>query len=369
MSPPNQKSNQKLKASQDFTNSDFKKATLALGDWFERTSRVLPWREDPSPYRVWISEIMLQQTQVVTVVPYFERFLKRFPRVESLAAATEDDVLLNWAGLGYYSRARNIHEAAKRIVAQGGFPESREQWIELPGVGPYTAGAISSIAFDQAEPILDGNVERVVSRVRTLDRRGGDAAYKAKLWALSKIAVENAQNWGVRPRVFNQALMELGAVVCTPKSPKCGVCPVAAFCRARATDQVDSFPPAKAKKAWLEVQEQLVALFDSRGEKVLMRKRARGEWRAGLWDFPEAKDLVVKKWIKQGELLGDIESKHVVTRHKITRTTKVITLESLPKGIPEGDWQWVSRRDPHVALGSAPQKVLKLLGERYWSET
>jgi adenine-specific DNA glycosylase len=179
---------------------DFQIAARSLGQWFERTSRVLPWRETPSPYRVWISEIMLQQTQVVTVVPYFERFLARFPTVESLAQASEDDVLLNWAGLGYYSRARNVHATAKQVAATGGFPASREAWLELPGVGPYTAGAISSIAYDQVEPILDGNVERVISRVKALDRSRGDSAYKGHLWKLSGLSVQMAAEVEVRPR-------------------------------------------------------------------------------------------------------------------------------------------------------------------------
>ncbi len=334
---------------------------------------MLPWREDPSPYRVWISEIMLQQTQVVTVVPYFEKFVGRFPNVEALAHATTDEVMLHWAGLGYYSRARNIHKAAQQVVQQGGFPQSRDAWLELPGVGPYTAGAISSIAFDQVEAILDGNVERVLSRLHCLSREKGDAAYKGELWKLSGEAVQSAAQQSVRPRVFNQALMELGATVCTPKKPKCGVCPVADVCLAKQSERIDAFPPPKAKKAWLEVRETCLAIYDIRGEHVLMRKREANEWRAGLWDLPEV-EQIPKAWLKnlRTEELGTMESKHVVTRHKIQRQTRVARLAAL-KGrqqpelpLPGSNWAWVKWRQPDAALGSAPQKVLKLIQERYF---
>jgi A/G-specific adenine glycosylase len=354
------------KRANSLKSKGFSSAIRALGAWFENSSRILPWRETPSPYRVWISEIMLQQTQVVTVVPYFERFLSRFPDVESLARASIDDVLLHWAGLGYYSRARNVHAAAKTVVARGGFPTKRDDWLELPGVGPYTAGAISSIAFDQVEAILDGNVERVLSRWLLMDRKEGDSAYKAELWEHSRASVELAARLGVRPRVFNQALMELGAVVCTPRSPKCTICPVALACEARAQERWTEFPPAKAPKKWLEVRESMVALLDSSGERVLLRKRGPGEWRAGLWDFPAATDIQSAGLANRPgrEILGDIETRHVVTRHKISRTTTVARLKAaLP--ISEG-YIWVERNDPQVALGSAPRKVLKLLIERWF---
>ena len=193
--------------------------TRDLSSWFKKNARVLPWRSNPIPYWVWLSEIMLQQTQVATVIPYFEKFIKKFPTVHDLAQASLDEVYSLWAGLGYYSRARNLHKGAvemSRLIHEGkGFPKSRTEWLEIPGVGEYTAGAICSIALNQAEPIVDGNVVRVLSRVdaiRKLDLK------KTKIW---DIATELVQQKRVEPRILNQALMELGATICKPKNPKC----------------------------------------------------------------------------------------------------------------------------------------------------
>jgi A/G-specific adenine glycosylase len=355
-----------------------------LADWFNRQQRILPWREQPATYRVWISEIMLQQTQVVTVVPYFEKFIARFPTVETLAHAPEEDVLLHWAGLGYYSRARNIHKAAKMIVAnggtRGGFPTTREGWLEIPGVGQYTAGAILSIALNLPEPILDGNVERVISRFRLVSRRGGDAFYKGRLWRLSKIIVEAAFAQKIDPRVTNQALMELGATVCTYKKPKCLLCPVASTCRAHAAGIEETFPPKKKPKTWLDVREELHCVVSEDG-RVLLRKREKGEWRAGLWDL--LADVVtdgIPGDRKSYELIGEIQSKHIVTRHKITRLTKVWRLkkyngtwsaaENNDSGLNQG-LKWIDPFTPEVAIGSALKKTLNQIRETFpeaWPE-
>lgn len=328
-----------------------------LAAWFERSSRVLPWRENPDTYRVWISEIMLQQTQVITVIPYFEKFIARFPSVQALAEAPLDDVLFHWAGLGYYSRARNLHCAAQMIVERG-FPKTRQEWLEIPGVGDYTAGAILSIAQNQVEAILDGNVERVVSRVWRVKR---DAQYKDRLWELSRECVEGAHKCGIRPSVTNQALMELGATVCSPKKPKCGVCPLAELCEAHAAGEEESFPPKKKPKEWLAVSEKLQCCIDSSG-RVLVRLREKGEWRAGLWDLPSKLPAELKP-----ELIGEVESKHVVTRHKITRTTKVWLVPKRPWKAAESseNFRWVDPREPGVAIGSALKKTLSLVFERY----
>ncbi len=220
----------------------------SLVSWFRRQQRVLPWREEPSLYRVWISEIMLQQTQVVTVLPYFERFIKTFPRVEDLARADEGAVMKAWAGLGYYSRARNLHRGAKMIASAGGtksgFPSTKEAWLEIPGVGPYTAGAITSIALGHPEPIVDGNVERVFARLRRLGR-SSEVKYKAHLWELSRSAVVRAHAAKLSPSDLNQAWMELGATLCTPKNPRCGVCPIRPDCHAFKNDEVASYPEKK----------------------------------------------------------------------------------------------------------------------------
>jgi A/G-specific adenine glycosylase len=333
------------------------KSLKRLASWFERQKRVLPWRDEPSLYRVWISEIMLQQTQVVTVIPYFEKFVTRFPTVKALARASEEDVLLHWAGLGYYSRARNIHQAARQIVAAGAFPRDREGWLDVPGVGPYTAGAILSIALDQPEAILDGNVERVLSRVRRVSRDGGDATYKQRLWRLSRIFVERADEKKIRPSVLNQALMELGATVCTPKKPKCLLCPIAEICRAHQHSEEEAYPPKKKRKEWLEVREEVHCVFDAKG-RMLLALRGPGEWRAGLWDFPEESPFAKSKLTR----VGKVESKLVVTRHRITRTAHVWTTKSAASG---ASLRWISIRSPEVAVGGSLQKTLRQIRDTY----
>lgn len=320
-----------------------------LSDWFERQKRVLPWRNDPSLYRVWISEIMLQQTQVVTVIPYFEKFLDRFPNVNALAEATEEDVLLYWAGLGYYSRARNLRKGAQQIVLKGCFPQTREEWEEIPGVGPYTAGAILSIALNQPEAILDGNVERVLSRWRMIGRERGDVDFKNRLWRLSRLFVVRGFQDKIPPSRLNQALMELGALICLPRHPKCQICPLKEGCRAQFKEVVEDYPPRKKRKEWLKVHEELHALFDDQG-RVFLRRRAPGEWRAGLWDFLDSQP-------PRARHLGSVKTKHVVTRHQITRVTQVWRHTGKLCSDRE-DSRWISISQPEVAVGSAVQKVL-----------
>ena len=334
-----------------------------LEAWFDRQKRILPWRNLPSLYRVWVSEIMLQQTQVQTVIPYFEKFLARFPSVKNLAEASEEEVIFYWQGLGYYSRARNLHKGAKLIV-QNGFPKNREGWLEIPGVGDYTAGAILSIAEDQPEPILDGNVERVVSRLRLVGRQQGDKAFKLRLWKIARILVTTAYARKIRPSVLNQALMELGATICTPKNPRCNLCPLSDLCRANARGCQEEFPPRKKPKKWLSINEKLHCVIRERGSKreVLMRLRNKGEWRSGLWDFlensPEDLDPLY---------LGEVETRHVVTQHKITRQTSIWKIKSTAEmkwqaaepSLQAATLRWVSFDDPEVALGSAARKTLK----------
>lgn len=347
----------------------------ALAEWFERQKRVLPWREDPSLYRVWVSEIMLQQTQVVTVIPYFERFVARFPSVEKLARASTDEVMVHWAGLGYYSRARNLHRAARQFVEAGGgstavFPRDRAGWEAVPGVGPYTAGAILSIALGQVEAILDGNVERVLSRLRRVARGRGDAIYKARLWRLAGAFVKNGAQHGIAPSVTNQALMEIGATVCTPRKPKCGECPLSALCRGRAENDAEAYPPRKAPKQWLAVTEIVHLILQGRAgkEKFLVARRATGRWRSGLWDLPEFLPFEKSALVQ----VGEIESRHVVTRHKIRRTTLIWRTRKSAAiwsaADPGGEsMKWVPLGDPaqaQVAIGSALTKTLRSLALR-----
>jgi A/G-specific adenine glycosylase len=336
------------------------KPLIDLGRWFQRQKRVLPWRDEPTPYRVWVSEIMLQQTQVVTVVPYFEKFMASFPTVEALAGASEDSVMKHWAGLGYYSRARNLHRAAKLVVAErgGALPGDREGWESVPGVGPYTAGAILSIAYEKPEAILDGNVERVVSRYRAVTRAGGDSFYKRRLWRLAGLGVREAARVGVSPSVFNQALMELGATVCTPRAPQCAVCPLADSCRARVIGAPEAFPPKKPRKVFLDVDETHVAFHDPGSERIWVVQAGEGKWRAGLWDLP-ALDSCDPLAFRQGLVIGESETRHVVTRHKIRRKTLCVNWDVSKQGDPPAQGgQWVNPHDPEVGLGSAARRSI-----------
>ena len=258
-------------------------STLIL-DWFGRHGRHdLPWQIDPAPYRVWVSEIMLQQTQVATVIPYFGRFMQRFPDVHSLAAAPLDDVLHQWSGLGYYARARNLHRAACRLVDDydGVFPREIDKLQALPGIGRSTAGAILSLAHGQRQPILDGNVKRVLARCFAVDGWPGQAAVLKQLWALSE---RLAPQRDCGP--YNQALMDLGATVCTRGRPRCTVCPLAAGCRAHELERPDAYPGKKPKKRLPLRSVQMLVVRDSEGAVLLQRRPPSGIW-GGLWGLPE----------------------------------------------------------------------------------
>ncbi len=253
----------------------------ALVDWYRAGHRDMPWRRSRDPYAIWVSEIMLQQTRVETVTPYFERWMTRFPTVSALAKAPLDDVLSHWAGLGYYARARNLHAAAGEIEQryQGRFPSQSEAVRALPGIGPYTAGAILSIAFGQPAPILDGNVMRVLSRVFVIGGAVDDAAFKKQLWALAAELVP-----AEAPSHFNQAMMELGAMVCSPRAPGCSRCPLAGLCQARASETQERYPAPKIKKP-LKTVHQVTVLLERRGKVLLVRRPAAGLW-GGLWEPP-----------------------------------------------------------------------------------
>lgn len=275
----------------------------SLLDWFRLNQRAMPWRKDShtDPYAVWVSEAMLQQTTVAAVVPYFERWMERFPTADALAVASDDEVLGYWQGLGYYSRARNLLKGV-RLVVEGGWPESVAEWRRVPGVGDYTAGAIASIAQGIAAPVVDGNVERVFSRITLNGAVGQELKKGAWVWAPGVLVEEFPGEW-------NQALMELGATVCTPKNPKCGVCPVSGFCEAFMSGRVGEFPAPKPKKEWVELEH--VAVVVVWGDRVGLVQAGDGEWWAGLWHPPRGDD-----WGGVGVKVGAF--KHVVTRHKIT---------------------------------------------------
>nr|QKW93577.1 adenine DNA glycosylase [Archangium sp.] len=249
--------------------------------WYDRQKRDLPWRRTRDPYAIWLSEVMLQQTQVATVIPYWERFLQRFPTVEALAAAPLPDVLAGWRGLGYYSRARNLHRAAQEIIARfgGRLPSTADELLTLPGFGRYTAGAVASIAFGEPAPLVDGNVARVLSRLFEVEGVPGDRAREARLWELATALVP-----GVRPGDFNQALMEHGATVCRPENPLCLLCPVREQCLAHLHGRVDELPPAKVRAAPKRMT-LAVAVWAHEGRLLLARRAEKGLF-GGLWELP-----------------------------------------------------------------------------------
>jgi A/G-specific adenine glycosylase len=261
--------------------------TLArdLLGWFDEHQREMPWRESRDPYAIWVSEIMLQQTQVATVIPYYERFIKAFPTPAALAKAPEQRVLKLWEGLGYYSRARNLHKAAKVITTEhaGQLPETSEGLQRLPGIGRYTAGAIASIAFGLHEPVLDGNVMRVLTRLFDIHDVLQDSATQKMLWTLAEKLLSPA-----RPGDFNQAMMELGAMVCTPRSPECGECPLAKTCRARKAGTQAELPNKKKAKAVPHYTVVAGVIRNARGQ-ILIDKRPATGMLAGLWEFPGGK--------------------------------------------------------------------------------
>jgi A/G-specific adenine glycosylase len=257
----------------------------ALRAWYRRNARDLPWRRNPTPYRVWISEIMLQQTRVETVIPYYERFLERFPDVQRLARAREEDVLAAWSGLGYYRRARMLHAAARRLVSQfdGCFPSSREEILSLPGIGTYTAGAIRSIAFGLRAPLLDGNVIRVLSRCFGVRGDVSRGETRRRLHELAERIVNAAG-----PGEVNQAEMELGALVCTPASPHCGDCPVGELCAARREGSIESLPELPARRSSVAVRCTALLVWRDGDGRLLLRRRLPDELLPDLWDLPGA---------------------------------------------------------------------------------
>lgn len=305
--------------------SPIRRIRTPLLRWYDANRRDLPWRRSNDPYAIWISEAMLQQTRVETVIPYWERFLEAFPDVESLAEADLDDIYAVWTGLGYYSRARNLKHAAGTIVSEhdGRLPETADGLRELKGIGRYTAGAIASIAFDREEPLVDGNVIRVFTRLLGIREESTAKAVLDRLWTIAGELV-----CGTRPGDLNQALMELGATLCTPKNPSCLACPVRSHCDAHAEGDAEQLP-IKKKNAKPKAMRAIAAWIE-RGGKVLVVRRPEKGLMAGLWELPggeigpkdEAKDRLAEILhnavgldIRAAQSVGRIE--HVFTHRRL----------------------------------------------------
>jgi A/G-specific adenine glycosylase len=350
------------------TPSVFHKALL---DWYDRNKRDLPWRRVQDPYSTFVSEMMLQQTQVKTVIPYYERFLKEIPGWEALAKAREEKVLKLWEGLGYYRRARNLKAAAQKVVKEhkGRLPDSMEEVLKLPGVGPYSAGAILSIAYGKPHPVVDGNVIRVYSRLFLLRGNLKSGEGHQKLWDLAaKLVPSN------RPGDFNQALMELGATLCSTENPQCLLCPLLDQCRAASRGVQAELPEMPKPQATKEVP--MAAILMEKKGKVLVKKRSKDEkWLKGLWEFPsaeggsfeEARGILEKNFKTRTDPKELHEIRHQITHHKI----HLKLLRALTSKIPTKPsvLRWVTPKElVRLPFASAQNKlrqwVLKELSDR-----
>ena len=308
----------------------------ALLTWYDHNRRDLPWRRDRDPYRVWVSEIMLQQTRVAAVLDHYARFLRRFPTVTSLAAAREASVLGIWSGLGYYHRARRMHQAAKVIVRERGghLPATEEEWRRLPGIGRYTAAAVASIAFGQAAAVVDGNVERVLERLL------GTEQSRESAWQQAEALLDRA-----RPGDFNQAMMELGATICTPRAPQCLLCPVNAFCISRGAGHPQAQPVRKRKAL-------NYALAHRDSAVLLVRRSADSSLMAGMWELPALIPSLMN---------GDEPLLHV--RHSITDTDYRVAVYAVPPdrlSDHSAEARWVTpRQRQQLPLTGVTRKILR----------
>ena len=351
---------------------DFARDLLA---WYGQNKRDLPWRRRKhDPYAIWVSEIMLQQTTVAAVIPFYEKWMARFPTVANLAASPLDDVLKHWAGLGYYARARNLHRGAQEVVEKHGgrVPSDPAALLGLPGIGRYTAGAILSIAFDQEAPILDANVIRVLSRVYAVT---GDpktsSATQAELWRLAEVVIPPG-----RAGDFNQAMMELGALVCTAAAPRCASCPVESHCAAKALGEPTAYPQFQGVKKWLDVEDVSVAIHDAEGRFLLAQRPPEASLWGGLWELPRVTrqegELIAQCAARAacetvGLSVGPVEPfgsiKHVVANRRITLSgfAAAAPLDAVPVAVGCARFVWASFADINRYALATPQ--VRLLGK------
>lgn len=361
-----------------FPDTDFrKKLRTRILDWYRRNARDLPWRHDLHPYRSWVSEIMLQQTQVATVVQYFNRFLERFPDVLSLADADQQEVLRYWEGLGYYRRARQLHNAAQIIRDEynGEFPTDFEAVLALPGIGRYTAGAILSISLNQKLPIVEANTNRLFARLLLHEDDVMTTQSQKRFWAFAE--------W-ILPRKhisdFNQALMEVGALICTPQSPACDKCPLKSICPTRTEQCWERIPRPKKKTKYEDLFEVAIVLRNAQTREVLIRRCETGERWEGLWDFPRfecslarpqqptsrelakiSSDLVSLTDISPTKLNWLTQIKHGVTKYRICLNCFEATVE-VPESATRANLKWVHPGElQEIPLSVTGRKLAKTI--------
>jgi A/G-specific adenine glycosylase len=347
------------------SNKNLQHIVKPLLAWYKENARELPWRKSKDPYRVWVSEIMLQQTRVDTVIPYYERFLNELPTIRSLAEAPEEKLLKLWEGLGYYSRVRNMQKAAVRICREynGSFPEKFEDILSLPGIGAYTAGAVSSIAFEQPTPAVDGNVLRVITRLTGNETDIGEPRLKEQIIA-DLAAVYPAEHCGD----FTQCLMELGALICLPNQmPKCEVCPLKKGCYANQHQMQLQLPVKAGKEA--RKKENKTVLLIACGDKIAIQKRKTGGLLGGLWEFPnidgKAGEQDIAEWLTERGLsvkniTKAVEKKHIFTHIEWDMTCFTVGCDNM-----NGEFTWVTTEilKEKISLPTAFRKFLPLINE------
>ena len=340
--------------------------------WYADHQRDLPWRRTRDPYHIWVAEIMLQQTQVATVIPYYARFLARFSSVEALAAASLDEVLKSWEGLGYYARARHMHAAAHKVVTEfdGRLPDTAQDLLSLPGIGDYTAGAILSIASDQDVPAPDGNARRVLSRVYALEGDVRRGAGKRQLWQLVESLLPRGQAGD-----FNQALMDLGATVCTPRAPHCHQCPLAGDCRAHRLGQEEQFPARRPRRAVPHYAVTAGVVWKKNGHFLIAQRPLEGLL-GGLWEFPGGKQepgetleaCLRRELAEELAIEVAVGAPLTVVRHAYTHFR--ITLHAFhcrlvagqPRALGCADWRWITLDEVDgLAFSAADHKIIASL--------
>lgn len=356
-------------------------AALLL-DWFSANARDLPWRHTRNPYAIWVSEIMLQQTQVKTVIPFWERWMRELPAIESVAAASSDKIHKLWEGLGYYTRARNLQNAARIILKNHGgkFSQNFDDVLALPGIGRYTAGAICSIAFNQPTPILDGNVIRVLTRIFGIAENPKEKKTNAQLWKLAEELVKAAQVSSLPSQArclrcisgncsaLNQSLMELGALICTPRNSQCVICPVKKHCVAFKENRIEELPNLEKRQA--ATARHFVAFVVERNGKFLVRRRPEGIVNAHLWEFPNFEinssklsphEMFQRQFASKAETIQLLRTvKHSITRYRITLQAFHARSREILK--VKGIWRTKSQLQ-QLAFSSAHKKILHHLPE------